>query len=89
LQALYSEYHVRKTTDVEERVTIRTLSARIHSPFSSLLNALHSFRISGFVHGAFLGSGEQETAAVDKRMARAIEKTLKTNILGLGAVESG
>jgi hypothetical protein len=64
-------------------VAIRTLSARIHSAFSSVLNALHSFRNSGFVQ-EFLGRGTEaeDTSAEEQRMARATEKTLWRNILG-------
>ncbi len=36
-------------------VSIRTLTARIQSAFSSVLNALHSFRTAGSVQG--LGYG--------------------------------
>ncbi len=47
-QALWPEYRFRRTASVGKIFT-RTLTARIHSAFSSVRNALHSFRIAGFV----------------------------------------
>jgi hypothetical protein len=41
---------LRMTANAKE-ILIRTLTALIHSAFSSVLNALHSFRTTGFVQG--------------------------------------
>ena len=41
-----------KTVNVR-RTSIRTLMARIQSAFSSVVNALHSLRIAGFVQVQF------------------------------------
>ncbi len=45
-----SEYRFSETTNLR-RVSILTLTARIHSTFSSVLNVLHSLRTAGFVQG--------------------------------------
>jgi hypothetical protein len=62
-----------------ERMAIeRTLTARIHSVFSCVLNALHSLRIAGFVQE--LSSSGYGWLTVGQKVARASEKSLKTNI---------
>jgi hypothetical protein len=44
--------HFSKTTNARQ-ASIQTLTARIHSAFSSVVNALHSLRIAGFVQVHF------------------------------------
>jgi hypothetical protein len=63
----------------EAPIIIRTLTARIHSAFSQVLNCLHSLRMAGLLH-EFLCSEEQDTPAVDTRMTRATGKGLRTSI---------
>jgi hypothetical protein len=44
------EYCFSKVTDLRG-VSLHTLTARIHSAFSSVLNALHSLRTAGSAQG--------------------------------------
>ena len=72
-QALWPEYRFRRTASARKIFT-RTLTARIHSAFSSVRNALHSLRIAGFVQGPL--PYEQDTPTADHMMTRATESVL-------------
>ena len=63
---------INKTSDLR-RLSIRTLIARIHSAFSSALNALHSLRMAGFVHEH---SSYEDICSADEKKARALERSL-------------
>ena len=61
---------------------LRTLTARIHSAFSLVLNALHSLRIAGLVQVG--GVPVQDTETADQKTARATGKSVRTNMARWG-----
>jgi hypothetical protein len=64
-----------KMVKVRPPSSIRTLTARIHSAFSSVVIALHSFRTTGFVQVDLMYN--EDTACADQRkVRRAVERSL-------------
>ena len=70
----------RMSIQSESVAILRTLTARIHSAFSCVLNALHSLRMAGFVQERFFS--EYGWSSADQKVARARENSLRTSIAG-------